>query len=68
MDDDIYILRAGSQWRYIPEDFPACRMTCFTLWNRDGALNRIHHAVRRMTRESGTRHACIIDSQRVKTA
>jgi transposase len=69
-----YILSTGCQWRYIPKDFPP-RSTLhdyFTWWNCDGTLNRIHHALYVECRERAEREAsptaCIIDSQRVKSA
>ena len=43
----MYVLSTGCQWRYIPKDLPA-RSTVngyFCLWNWDGTLNKIHHAL-----------------------
>ena len=43
----MYILSTGCQWRAIPKDLPP-RSTLydyFDLWNWDGTLDRIHHAL-----------------------
>ncbi|MGH6877602.1 MAG: IS5 family transposase [Rhizomicrobium sp.] len=70
----MYVLSTGCQWRYIPKDLPP-RSTVhnyFSLWNWDGTLNRIHHALYVKCREQAEREAsptaCIIDSQSVKSA
>ncbi|MCP4206295.1 MAG: IS5 family transposase, partial [Shimia sp.] len=69
----MYILSTGCQWRYIPKDLPP-RSTVhdyFSLWNWDGTLDRIHHALYVECRERAEREAsptaCIIDSQSVKS-
>jgi transposase len=70
----MYVLSTGCQWRYVPKDFPS-RSTLhryFDLWNYDGTLERLHHALyikcrEKMGRESSPT-ACVIDSQSVKSA
>jgi transposase len=70
----MYVLSTGCQWRAIPKDLPP-RSTVhgyFDLWNWDGTLDRIHHALYVRCREKGEREAsptaAIIDSQSVKSA
>ena len=70
----MYILSTGCQWRALPKDLPP-RSTVhgyFDLWNWDGTLERIHHALFTKCREKAGREAspsaAIIDSQSVKSA
>jgi transposase len=70
----MYVLSSGCQWRAIPKDLPA-RSTVngyFGLWDYDGTLDRIHHALYVRCREQAERDAsptaAIIDSQSVKSA
>ena len=70
----MYVLSTGCQWRYIPKDLPP-KSTLFDyldLWNWDGTLERIHHALYVKCREQIGRDAsptgCVIDSQSVKGA
>ena len=70
----MFILSTGCQWRAIPKDLPP-RSTLydyFDLWNWDGTLDRIHHALYVECREGAERGAsptvAIIDSQSVKSA
>ncbi len=70
----MYVLSTGCQWRAIPKDLPP-RSTVhgyFDLWNWDGTLDRIHHALYVRCREKAEREAsptaAIIDSQSVKSA
>ena len=70
----MYILSTGCQWRALPKDLPP-RSTVhgyFDLWNWDGTLERIHHALYVKCREKAGRDAsptaAIIDSQSVKGA
>jgi transposase len=70
----MYVLSTGCQWRAIPKDLPP-RSTVhgyFDLWNWDGTLDRIHHALYVRCREKAERDAsptaAIIDSQSVKSA
>ena len=62
------------QWRALPKDLPP-RSTAhgyLDLWNWDGTLDRIHHALYVKCREKAGRDAsptaAIIDSQSVKSA
>lgn len=70
----MYILGTGCQWRAIPKDLPP-RSTLhdyLELWEWDGTLARIHHALYEKCREQVSREAsptaAIIDSQSVKSA
>ena len=70
----MYVLSTGCQWRAIPKDLPP-RSTVhgyLDLWNWDGTINRIHHALYVRCREKAEREAsptaAIIDSQSVKSA
>jgi transposase len=70
----MYVLSTGCQWRAIPKDLPP-RSTVngyFSLWDYDGTLDRIHHALYVQCREQASREAsptaAIIDSQSVKSA
>lgn len=69
-----YLLSTGCQWRALPKDFPP-KTTVYEyleLWNWDGTLLRIHHALYVQVREREGREAsptvAIIDSQSVKGA
>lgn len=70
----MYVLSMGCQWRAVPKDLPP-KSTLFDyldLWNYDGTLMRIHHALYEKCREKVGREnsptACIVDSQSVKSA
>jgi transposase len=69
-----YILSTGCQWRALPKDFPPPTTVWeyLDLWNWDGTLRRIHHALYVEARERAGREAsptvAIIDSQSVKGA
>ena len=70
----MYILSTGCQWAALPKDLPP-RSTVHDylgLWEWDGTLERIHHALYVQCREQAGRDAsptaAIIDSQSVKTA
>ena len=70
----MYVLSTGCQWRAIPKDLPP-RSTVhgyLDLWQWDGTLDRIHHALYVKCREKAGREAsptaAIIDSQSVKSA
>lgn len=74
VDGLMYILSTGCQWRALPKDLPP-RSTVhdyFDLWNWDGTLDRLHHALYEKCREQAGREAsptaAIIDSQSVKAA
>jgi len=70
----LYVLSTGCQWRSLPKDLPpkSTIFHYFDLWNSDGTLERIHHALYVKCREKLERNAsptaCIIDSQSVKSA
>jgi transposase len=70
----MYVLSTGCQWRALPKDLPP-RSTVhgyLDLWNWDGTLDHIHHALYVKCREKAGRDAsptaAIIDSQSVKSA
>ena len=70
----LYVLSTGCQWRAIPKDLPP-RSTMygyFDLWDWDGTLDRMHHALYVKCREAMGREAsptaAVIDSQSVKSA
>ena len=74
MNGIMYVLSTGCQWRAVPKDLPP-RSTLFdylNLWNWDGTLDRMHHALYVECREQAQREAsptaAIIDSQSVKSA
>ena len=69
-----YVLMTGCQWRALPKDLPP-RSTVHEylgLWEWDGTLARLHHAlfveVREMTGKEASPTVAIIDSQSVKGA
>ena len=70
----MYVLSTGCQWRAIPKDLPACSTVhgYLDLWDYDGTLMRLHHALYVQCREKAGREAsptaAIIDSQSVKSA
>jgi transposase len=61
-------------WQALPKDLPpkSTAHSYFTLWDWDGTLERIHHALYVATREREGREAsptaAIIDSQSAKAA
>ena|SRR5271165_3887661 len=67
-----YILWTGCQWKALPKDFPPKSTVhdYLQLWNWDGTLERIHHALYVAIREREGRDAsptaAIIDSQSAK--
>ena len=70
----LYVLETGCQWRSLPTDLPP-RSTVhhyFVLWEWDGTLERIHHALYLLARDLEGREAspsaAVIDSQSVKSA
>ena len=74
VDGLMYVLSTGCQWRAIPKDLPP-RSTVhgyLDLWDCDGTLEQIHHALFAQCREQAGREASptagIIDSQSVKSA
>src|SRR3954470_16312219 len=70
----VYALWTGCQWKALPKDTPP-RSTVWAyldLWQWDGTLRRIHHALSVAVRETAGREAspttAIIDSQSAKGA
>ena len=69
-----YVLWTGCQWKALPKDLPpkSTAHWYLTLWNWDGTLERIHHALYLAVREQEGRKpsptAAIIDSQSAKGA
>ena len=69
-----YVLSTGCQWKRCRRTFRprARRIAYFMLWDWDGTLERIHHALYIATREREGREAsptaAIIDSQSAKAA
>jgi transposase len=69
-----YVLWTGCQWKALPKDFPPKSTVHWylMLWNWDGTLERIHHALYIAVREKEGREAsptaAIIDSQSAKAA
>src|SRR5262249_36994264 len=74
LNGSFFILWAGWPWEGLPEDFPPQRTVhdYLELWNWDGTLERIHHALYVAVREQEGREAsptaAIIDSQTAKGA
>jgi transposase len=69
-----YVLWTGCQWKALPKDLPpkSTAHYYFMLWDWDGTLERIHHALYVAVREQTGREASpsveIIDSQSGKAA
>ena len=69
-----YVLWTGCQWQALPKDLPPKSTVhdYLDLWNWDGTLERIHHALYVEMREAAGREAspsaAIIDSQSAKGA
>ena len=69
-----YVLSTGCQWPALPKDLPpkSTVYDYFDLWDWDGTLERIHHALYVAVREQAGRQAspsaAIIDSQSAKAA
>ena len=69
-----YVLSTGCQWQALPKDLPpkSTAHSYFMLWEWDGTLERLHHALYLATREREGRQtsptAAIIDSQSAKAA
>src|SRR5436305_4505053 len=70
----LYVLSTGCQWQALPKDLPpkSTAHHYFGLWDWDGTLERVHHALYVETREQARREAsplvAIIDSQSGKAA
>ena len=74
MNGVFYVLGTGCQWRAIPKDLPP-KSTVYEylmLWDWDGTLERIHHALYLLNRDledsEASPSAGVIDSQSVKGA
>ena len=69
-----YVLSTGCQWQALPKDLPpkSTAHHYFGLWDWDGTLERVHHALYVQTRERAGREAsptaAVIDSQSAKAA
>lgn len=69
-----HVLSTGCQWKSLPKDLPpkSTGHYYFMLWDWDGTLERIHHALYVAVREQAGREAspttAIIDSQSAKGA
>ncbi len=69
-----YVLSTGCQWQALPKDLPpkSTAHFYFMLWDWDGTLERIHHALYVAARERAGHEAsptvAIIDSQSAKAA
>jgi transposase len=69
-----YVLWTGCQWKALPKDLPPKSTVHWylMLWNWDGTLERVHHALYVALREQEGREAspsaAIIDSQSAKGA
>src|SRR2546423_14874124 len=70
----LYVLSTGCQWQALPKDLPpkSTAHHYFMLWDWDGTLERIHHALYVAVREQAGREAspsvAIIHSQSGKAA
>lgn len=69
-----YVLSTGCQWSALPKDLPpkSTAHNYFMLWEWDGTLERVHHALYVAAREKEGRAAsptaAVIDSQSAKAA
>jgi len=69
-----YVLSTGCQWQAMPKDLPpkSTAWRYFSLWDWDGTIERMHHALYIAKRERAGREAspttAIIDSQTAKGA
>ena len=74
LDAIFYVLSTGCQWNALPTDLPPKSTVhgYLGLWDWDGTLERVHHALYVATREREGREAsptaAIIDSQSAKGA
>ncbi|GAA2338339.1 IS5 family transposase [Streptomyces kunmingensis] len=70
----LYLDRTGTQWRYLPHDFPPWQTVYgyFAHWQTDGVIDRLHGLLHRLAREAdgrdGQPSAGAIDTQSVKTS
>ena len=69
-----YLVRTGSQWRYLPRDYPpyGCVLWYFRKWRDNGTLERVHHVLRHQVRlkagKQPTPSLLLLDSQSVKSS
>jgi transposase len=69
-----YVLSTGCQWAALPKDLPpkSTAHHYFALWDWDGTLERIHHAlyvaVREQAGHEASPTAAVLDSQSAKAA
>ena len=69
-----YVLSTGCQWNALPKDLPpkSTVYDYFDLWQWDGTLERLHHALYVAVREAADREAsptaALIDSQSARLA
>ena len=74
MNGVLYVLETGCQWRALPKDLPPKSTVheYLMLWEWDGTLERLHHALYLLSRDLEGREASpsagVIDSQSVKGA
>lgn len=70
----LYLVRTGCSWRQLPVNFPPWQTVYwyFQRWNADGAVDRLHNALRDQLRDADDRDpmasAAIVDAQSVKGA
>ncbi len=66
MNGVLYVLETGCQWRALPKDLPPKSTVhdYLMLWDWDGTLERVHHALYLMTRELEGREASSTSSSR----
>lgn len=68
-----YVLRTGSQWRYLPQSYPNWKTvySCIRRWSLSGVWDEVVAALRVEVRYSQGRGAlptaAVIDTQSVKT-
>jgi transposase len=69
-----YVVRTGCSWRQLPLDYPPWQTVYwyFKRWNAEGAVDRLHDALRDQLRDEADRDpmasAAIVDAQSVKGA
>ena len=70
----MYVVRTGCAWRQLPHDFPPWQTVYwyFVRWHDEGAVARVHDALRDQVRQAEGRSAeptaGLIDSQSIRTA
>jgi transposase len=74
VDSIRYLVRTGCQWDALPVDFPPAPLVkhYFTVWTRDGTLNRLHNTLREQIRQVEGRNpdptAALVDAQALRGA